>query len=142
MENTHTCAITGHRPSRFKFKYAEDYSLCKKIKKEECAVDFSNTSAKICNLIRAMNPAPLAFSYLRGAPVNLFFAQPAAAEHAEGAQAGEVVRADKTGIYVRAGEGIVRIFELQAAGGKRMRAADFVNGRKVAVGDVFSKEPQ
>ena len=33
MENTHTCAITGHRPSRFKFKYAEDYSLCKKIKK-------------------------------------------------------------------------------------------------------------
>ena len=117
-------------------------TLCKKIKKEECAVDFSRTSAEICNLIHAMNPAPLAFSYLRGAPVNLFFAQPAEAERAEGARAGEVVRADKTGIYVRAGEGIVRILELQAAGGKRMRAADFVNGRKVAVGDVFSKEPQ
>lgn len=26
------CAVTGHRPSRFKFKYSEDYSLCKKIK--------------------------------------------------------------------------------------------------------------
>ena len=120
----------------------EGVTLCKKIKKEECAVDFSKTSAEICNLIRAMNPAPLAFSYLRGAPVNLFFAQPAEAERAEGARAGEVVRADKTGIYVRAGEGIVRILELQAAGGKRMRAADFVNGRKIAVGDVFSKEPQ
>lgn len=24
------CAVTGHRPSRFKFKYSEDYSLCKK----------------------------------------------------------------------------------------------------------------
>ena len=120
----------------------EGVTLCKKIKKEECAVDFSKPSAEICNLIRAMNPAPLAFSYLRGAPVNLFFAQPAEAEHAEGARAGEVVRADKTGIYVRAGEGIVRILELQAAGGKRMRAADFVNGRKAAVGDIFSKEPQ
>ena len=120
----------------------EGVTLCKKIKKEECTVDFSKTSAEISNLIRAMNPAPLAFSYLRGAPVNLFFAQPAEAERVEGARAGEVVRADKTGIYVRAGEGIVRILELQAAGGKRMRAADFVNGRKVAVGDVFSKEPQ
>lgn len=27
------CAITGHRPTRFKFKYREDYSLCKKIKR-------------------------------------------------------------------------------------------------------------
>lgn len=27
------CAVTGHRPTRFKFKYQEDYSLCKKIKK-------------------------------------------------------------------------------------------------------------
>lgn len=120
----------------------EGMTLCKKIKKEECAVDFSRTSAEICNLIRAMNPAPLAYAYLRGAPVNLFFAQPAETEIAEGARPGEVVRADKTGIYVRAGEGAVKILELQAAGGKRMRAADFVNGRKAAVGDIFSKEPQ
>lgn len=27
------CAVTGHRPTRFKFKYNEDYSLCKKIKR-------------------------------------------------------------------------------------------------------------
>ena len=27
------CAVTGHRPTRFKFKYKEDYSLCKKIKR-------------------------------------------------------------------------------------------------------------
>lgn len=28
-----SCTITGHRPTRFKFKYKEDYSLCKKIKR-------------------------------------------------------------------------------------------------------------
>jgi len=28
-----SCTITGHRPTRFKFKYQEDYSLCKKIKR-------------------------------------------------------------------------------------------------------------
>ena len=45
MENTHTCAITGHRPSRFKFKYAEDYSLCKKLKKP-CGRFFRNCMMK------------------------------------------------------------------------------------------------
>lgn len=33
MNKTYACAITGHRPTRFKFKYNEGYSLCKKIKK-------------------------------------------------------------------------------------------------------------
>jgi uncharacterized phage-like protein YoqJ len=28
-----SCGITGHRPPRFKFKYKENFSLCKKIKK-------------------------------------------------------------------------------------------------------------
>ena len=50
------------------------------------------------------------------------------------------MRADKTGIYVRAGEGCVRILKLQFEGGKRLKAADAVNGRKVAVGDVFGAD--
>ena len=50
---------------------------------------------------------------------------------------GQVVRADKTGIYVQTGEGCLRILQMQAEGGKRMSAADFVNGRKVCVGDIF-----
>lgn len=28
-----SCAITGHRPTRFKFKYNEKHTLCQKIKK-------------------------------------------------------------------------------------------------------------
>ena len=27
------CAVTGHRPTRFKFKYNENYSGCKRLKK-------------------------------------------------------------------------------------------------------------
>lgn len=28
-----TCAVTGHRPTRFKFKYNENYAGCKRLKK-------------------------------------------------------------------------------------------------------------
>ena len=48
----------------------------------------------------------------------------------------------KAGVFVAAGEGFVRVLELQAAGGKRLRAADFVNGRKAAAGDVFGGAAQ
>lgn len=111
-------------------------TLCKKIKKEECAVDFSRPAEQICRLVRAMSPAPLAYAYLNGRLVNFYFAEPCAGEGAPGT----IIRADKTGIYIAAVGGAVRVTELQAEGGKRMRAADFVNGRKAAAGDVFAKE--
>ena len=66
-------------------------TLCKKIRKEDCAVDFSESAATVCRLIRAMAPAPLAYAYLNGKLVNFYFAEPA-----EGCgRAGEVVRADR-----------------------------------------------
>lgn len=33
MQHMKTCAITGHRPSRFKFKYKENNTGCKRLKK-------------------------------------------------------------------------------------------------------------
>lgn len=33
MRQYGACAVTGHHPSRFKFKYNENYSLCKKLKR-------------------------------------------------------------------------------------------------------------
>lgn len=112
----------------------EGACLCRKIAKERCVVDFSRGAREICDLIRAMNPAPLAFAYLHGKLVNFYFATPAPAQ--EGA-IGEIVRMDKTGVYVRAADGCVRIERLQPEGGKPMSAADFVNGRKAACGELF-----
>lgn len=112
----------------------EGATLCKKIRKDACAVDFTHPAAELSRLVRAMAPEPLAFSSLRGTPVNFGYALPA---EGEGAPCGRVLRADKTGIYIAAGEGALRVTELQFAGGKMLRAADAVNGRKVAVGDLF-----
>ena len=55
-------------------------------------------------------------------------------------QIGEVGRADKTGVYVKTGNGVLNIVEMQLEGGKRMRAVDLVNGRKISVGMRFERE--
>lgn len=111
-------------------------TLCKKIKKQDCALDFSRPAEELCRLVRAMNPEPLAYTSLHGKLVNVFSAEPA-----EGTgECGQVLRADKTGIYVAAGAGAVKILQLQFEGGKRLSAADAVNGRKVAAGDLFGSK--
>ena len=43
------------------------------------------------------------------------------------------------GVHVAASGGVVVIRELQAAGRKRMTAAQFAAGRGIAVGDVLAR---
>jgi methionyl-tRNA formyltransferase len=48
--------------------------------------------------------------------------------------AGTVMRADGDGVVVACGTGMLRIAELQPAGGRRMSAAACVAGRRIAAG--------
>lgn len=108
-------------------------TYCKKIFKEDAAVDFSKPAEKVASLINAMSPSPAAFAYLNGGAVNLLKAEPC-----EGSgECGLVLSADKRGIVVGCGENAVSISLLQFAGGKVLSAADAVNGRKIKAGDKF-----
>lgn len=106
-------------------------TFCRKIKKSDCKIDFSRSAGDICRLIRAMNPEPLAYCELNGSVLNILRATEAEASGNEG----EVICADKRGIIVGCGGGAINISELQPAGGKVMKACDFVNGRKIKAGD-------
>jgi methionyl-tRNA formyltransferase len=54
------------------------------------------------------------------------------------AECGEVVcDIPKKGLLVRCGDGIVKLVEVQAAGGKRMQGSDFLNGKKIRKGQVL-----
>ena len=106
-------------------------SFCKKIQKSDCKIDFSHSSGDICRLIRAMNPDPYAYCEQNGNILNILRAIPVDGK----GETGTVICADKKGIVVACGKGAVRIEELQPAGGKVMKAADYVNGRKIKAGD-------
>lgn len=106
-------------------------TFCKKINKADGKVDFAKSGREVANLINAFSPAPAAFCMLSGAAVNLLKAVPCDGE----GQIGEVIKADKNGIVVACGQGAVKILSLQFAGGKPLKAADAVNGRKIKVGD-------
>jgi len=109
-------------------------TYCKKVKKEDAKLDFNAPVERVVRLIKAFSPSPAAYCLIGGAVLNILNAE--LCESGEGRN-GEVLRADKRGICVKCADGAVLITELQPAGGKAMKAADFVNGRKIRLGDVL-----
>ena len=109
--------------------------VCKKVQRTE--VDFSRSAREVSCLIRGLSPAPFAFARVGELVLNFWFAEETICT--EEVPAGTVVSASKEGFVVKCGEGAVRITELQPAGGRRMSARDFLNGRKIQVGQRFDK---
>lgn len=111
--------------------------VCKKVMRT--CVDFSRSAREVCCLIRGLSPAPLCYGTLGGLFINFYFAKEVPCE--KEVPFGTVVSASPSeGLTVKCGTGAVKITELQAAGGKRMSARDFLNGRKIKEGDRFEVE--
>ena len=100
-----------------------------KLDKAEAALDCTQTAELLARRVRAFNPVPGATLRLPGLadPVKVWRAEALPAE-APGATPGAVLRATAQGVDVATGDGVLRVLELQKAGGKRQPAEVFVRG--------------
>lgn len=112
---------------------AEGVTYAHKIEKQEAAVDWRLPATVIERRIRAFNPFPGAATTWLGESIKLW--QCHVEEDRSSDQApGSVLGAGPEGIAVQCGQGVLRLTELQRAGGKRLPAADFLRGFDVPVG--------
>lgn len=122
---------------------SEGVQVVKKIGKETAKIDFHKDGEIIVNLVRAMNPAPVAFTEVNGLKINVYRAEKALLTDEEtiaaaSAKAGEILSdKPKRGLLVKCKDGAIKLTQIQAAGGKTMSGGDFLNGRKVQKGQVF-----
>ena len=122
----------------------EDVQIVRKIQKEQAKICFEKSAMEIVNLVRGMNPAPVAYTQIDENKVNVYRAEKAVlndeeAEYAKTAVCGQVLSdSPKRGLLVKCGDGAVKLTEVQAAGGKRISGNDFINGRKAKKGQVFT----
>ena len=112
-------------------------NVVRKIHKEQAQIHFSDKADTIVNLVRAMNPAPVAYAQVNGNKLNVYRAEKTDFD-AEG-EIGEIVcDIPKKGLIVKCADGCIKLTEVQASGGKKMSGSDFLNGRKVKKGDLFT----
>ena len=71
----------------------------------------------------------------------LLAACPTSAKAEGSGEAGTVITADpKGGLVIACGSGAVRILEIQAPGGKRMKPEDYLRGHSIAVGTDLKED--
>ena len=96
------------------------------LKKEMGLIDWQMSAGEICCRIRGLAPWPGTYTFVGGEMLKIW---QGTEEKCEGGNAGDILEADgKHGLLIKAGENAVRITELQAQGGKRMKAADYLRG--------------
>ena len=101
-------------------------------------VDWSQPAGSIARRLRAFDPFPGASGVLRGETLKLWSGEALAAAPVPQAAPGRIESVGPEGIDVRCGEGLLRLTQLQRAGGRRLPAADFLRGFEVKAGDVFA----
>ncbi len=106
----------------------------KMITKEEAHIDWQMSSADICNLVRGMNPSPIAYTYYKGEAVKILRAEKA--ECSKGAL-GEITDVSKNGILVKSSDGGVLIKEVRFPGKKSMQVSDYIRGNEIEVGALL-----
>lgn len=109
-------------------------TLAPRLTKADGAIDWRRTAREVCNLVRGVQPWPGAYTFLRGRPLKVFGCR---VVEGEATVPGEVLEVGPEGLLVSAGEGRLILRELQAAGGKRLAAAQFVLGHPVPPGTVL-----
>jgi len=98
-----------------------------KIAKHEAVIDWRKDAVDIERLVRAFNPAPVAFTTVAGERLRVWAAR--ARAEVTHLPPGTVIAFGATGLSVACGRGILDITELQFAGRNRMPATVAVNSR-------------
>ncbi|MBQ8345099.1 MAG: methionyl-tRNA formyltransferase, partial [Clostridia bacterium] len=106
------------------------------ITKEDCLVCFDTDARHVHNQIRGLSPVPLAFTHTADGKLLKLLEAQIADESEEHERPGEVLSLED-GITVACRRGSIRLLRVLPEGKGRMAAADFVRGRKVALGDLF-----
>jgi methionyl-tRNA formyltransferase len=98
-----------------------------KLEKSEAQVDWQVGAIELDRKIRAFEPWPGVEADIAGERLRIWRARPLACAHE--AAPGTVIRADREGIDMACGEGVLRLLGVQRAGGRRITAGDYLNGR-------------
>lgn len=96
-------------------------------------MDWTRTARELHDQVRGLIPWPAAVTELNGIRCKIF--STSVLEETTGKEPGTVLMADKKGLKLACGGGtVLQINELQADGGKRMKAADYLRGHPIPVG--------
>lgn len=103
-------------------------NYAEKLSKDEARIDWQQSAVQIERCIRAFNPWPMSYFIVQEQLIKVWQAEVIA--QGDNQRPGMIISADKKGISVATGNGILNITQLQPPGKKAMSAQDILNSRR------------
>ena len=113
-----------------------EVTFCSIIKPEQEKLDLSLSAKEIVGWIRGLSDEPGAYLYLNNLKLKIYKAK--VVDDSVTAIVGTIVKADKTGLYMQAKDGVISLLEIQKEGKKRMDYRSFLNGNQNLLGQKLS----
>lgn len=118
------------------------------LKREDGLIDWQMSATELANRVRAFQPWPAVYTLFRGARLIFWRAKEispdaSAASFDSGIEPATIQAIDKSGLVIAcAKRSLLHLEEVQLEGKKRVAARDFLNGTRLAVGDLISDLPR
>lgn len=110
-------------------------TYCKKIDKDLPRIVWTGGARDIHNMVRGLNPAPVAWTTFRGRVLKIWRTMPFEAADAPALDPGEVAVYKKKRLLAGTGAGRLEIVSVQPETKKVMDAASFINGHRLQAGE-------
>lgn len=117
----------------------QDHSLATSappLKKGDGCINWNRPAQELYNLVRGLDPWPMAYSFLHGKRIRLF--SPEVIYTDSDQPAGTIIKSDREGVLVATGENCLLIKELQPEGKKRMSTHAFLCGQPLESDSRFA----
>ena len=115
---------------------------CRKLTKEDGALDFARPAAELAARINGLFPWPGCSAALGSEGLKLGLADvPDIVPPVPPAAPGSVAGSDAVGVLVWTGAGLLRLRRLQRPGGRMLPAGEFLRGVPVPPGAIFASRP-
>lgn len=118
---------------------AQDDSLscyASMLNKEIAKIKWNKSADNINNLIRGLNPWPVAFTTYKDLVMKVYKAEPIIRNHNK--TPGEIIEVSKNGILIACGEGMLMVKLIQFPGGKALEVEEYIKGNTIEVGTILS----
>ena len=105
-------------------------------------LDFSKSAAELDRVIRAYNPWPGAYTYLKGKILKIWNAEPVDAHTVEtqaGTSVGTIIDVSTDSFDILTADGALRVFQLQIEGKRRMSTEEFLRGFRLEKNTVCGR---
>lgn len=113
----------------------EESSYASMLNKEIAKIDWNISAKRIHNLIRGLNPWPIAYTYYKDEMMKIY--QSKVIERQHKLNPGTIIKVSKSGIEVATGDGILLIEKVQFPNGKPLSVEQYINGHTIEEGTIL-----